>query len=265
MRQAGYPCTAGSRALMDAVPDVEHGLRRAPRGGRRGRHRAQQRARVLLPRHDAQRALRADRQPLRARPLGRRQLGRCGQRARARRRRARARLRRRRLDAHPGLVLRHRRAQADLRPRAACARLRRLAAADALRPAHAHGRRVRPRARRDGRPRPARPALPAGARPRLRGGGARARRPLAACASRTRTTSATSASTARCGSASPRPSRRSPQATGATVEAAHPGLASPLDVWNAIACGDNSASEGPLLASGLVGDDARALIEAGPG
>ena len=44
-----------------------------------------------------------------------------------------------------------------------------------------------------------------------------------------------------------------------------PGLDSPLDVWNAIACGDNSASEGPLLASGLVGDDARALIEAGHG
>jgi Asp-tRNA(Asn)/Glu-tRNA(Gln) amidotransferase A subunit family amidase len=55
------------------------------------------------------------------------------------------------------------------------------------------------------------------------------------------------------------------RATGATVEAAHPGLASPLEVWNAIACGDNSASEGPLLATGLVGDDARALIEAGRG
>ena len=55
------------------------------------------------------------------------------------------------------------------------------------------------------------------------------------------------------------------QATGATVEQAHPGLASPLEVWNDIACGDNSASEGPLLASGLVGDDARALIEAGQG
>jgi Asp-tRNA(Asn)/Glu-tRNA(Gln) amidotransferase A subunit family amidase len=55
------------------------------------------------------------------------------------------------------------------------------------------------------------------------------------------------------------------QATGATLEQAHPGLPSPLDVWNDIACGDNSASEGPLLASGLVGDDARALIEAGQG
>ena len=54
-------------------------------------------------------------------------------------------------------------------------------------------------------------------------------------------------------------------ATGATVERADPGLPSPLDVWNAIACGDNSASEGPMLAGGLVGDDARALIEAGQG
>ena len=55
------------------------------------------------------------------------------------------------------------------------------------------------------------------------------------------------------------------EATGATLEEAHPGLSSPLDTWNAIACGDNSASEGPLLATGLVGDDARALIEAGAG
>ena len=55
------------------------------------------------------------------------------------------------------------------------------------------------------------------------------------------------------------------RATGATVEWTHPGLGSPLDAWNAIACGDNVASEGPLLATGLVGDDARALIEAGNG
>ena len=123
---------------MDCASRRQHGLRGAPRGGRRDRHRAQQRARVLLPRHDAQRALRADRQPVRARPLGRRQLGRRGQRAGARRRRARARLRRRRLDPHPRLVLRHGRAQADLRPRAARTRRRGLAAADALRPAHAH-------------------------------------------------------------------------------------------------------------------------------
>jgi Asp-tRNA(Asn)/Glu-tRNA(Gln) amidotransferase A subunit family amidase len=54
-------------------------------------------------------------------------------------------------------------------------------------------------------------------------------------------------------------------ATGATVEWADPGLGSPLDIWNAIACGDNGASEGPLVAGGLVGDDARALIEAGRG
>jgi Asp-tRNA(Asn)/Glu-tRNA(Gln) amidotransferase A subunit family amidase len=55
------------------------------------------------------------------------------------------------------------------------------------------------------------------------------------------------------------------EASGATVEWAHPGLGSPLDVWNTIACGDNTVSEGPLLATGLVGDDARALIEAGSG
>jgi Asp-tRNA(Asn)/Glu-tRNA(Gln) amidotransferase A subunit family amidase len=55
------------------------------------------------------------------------------------------------------------------------------------------------------------------------------------------------------------------RATGATVEQAHPALPSPLGVWNDIACGDNSASEGPLLATGLVGADASALIEAGQG
>ena len=55
------------------------------------------------------------------------------------------------------------------------------------------------------------------------------------------------------------------EATGATVEWAQPELASPLEVWNTLACGDNTASEGPLLASGLVGDDARALIEEGFG
>ena len=53
------------------------------------------------------------------------------------------------------------------------------------------------------------------------------------------------------------------RATGATVEWAQPELSSPLEVWNALACGDNTASEGPLLAGGLVGDDARALIEEG--
>jgi Asp-tRNA(Asn)/Glu-tRNA(Gln) amidotransferase A subunit family amidase len=53
------------------------------------------------------------------------------------------------------------------------------------------------------------------------------------------------------------------QATGATIEYDHPALGSPLEVWNALACGDNTASEGPLIATGLVGDDARALIEEG--
>ena len=50
---------------------------------------------------------------------------------------------------------------------------------------------------------------------------------------------------------------------GCTIERADPGLASPLDTWNTIACGDNLVSEGDLLESGLVGDDTRALIEAG--
>jgi Asp-tRNA(Asn)/Glu-tRNA(Gln) amidotransferase A subunit family amidase len=50
---------------------------------------------------------------------------------------------------------------------------------------------------------------------------------------------------------------------GAVVEEAHPGLGNPVDTWNTIACVDNAASEGSLLESGLVGDDARGLIEPG--
>ena len=50
---------------------------------------------------------------------------------------------------------------------------------------------------------------------------------------------------------------------GAEIEIAHPALASPVDVWNTIVTADNYASEGPLLASGLVGSDARSLIEPG--
>ena len=50
---------------------------------------------------------------------------------------------------------------------------------------------------------------------------------------------------------------------GAELEEAHPGLQNPLETWDTIACADNLASEGPLLATGLVADDTRALIEAG--
>ena len=50
---------------------------------------------------------------------------------------------------------------------------------------------------------------------------------------------------------------------GAELEEAHPGLPNPLEAWDTIACVDNLASEGPLLATGGVADDTRALIEAG--
>ena len=250
---------------MDDGRRRQHRLRRAPRGGRRDRRRAQQRARVLLPRHDAQRALRADRQPVRARPLGRRQLRRRRERARARRRRARARLRRRRLGPHPRVVLRHGRAQADLRPRPARARRRRLAAADALRPAHAHAsptaaarspswpapiRSIRSACRRSARTTRPRRASPAISR---------------ACASPPPTTSATSVSTARCASASPRPSRRSPRRRArrssgpirASTRRSTPGTRS--------RAATTAPARGRCSRRGLVGDDARALIEAGNG
>ena len=42
-----------------------------------------------------------------------------------------------------------------------------------------------------------------------------------------------------------------------------PGLPNPIETWNTIACVDNLASEGPLLETGLVGEDTRELIEAG--
>jgi Asp-tRNA(Asn)/Glu-tRNA(Gln) amidotransferase A subunit family amidase len=50
---------------------------------------------------------------------------------------------------------------------------------------------------------------------------------------------------------------------GAEMERAEPDLANPIDTWNTIACVDNLVSEGPLLATGLIGDDTRELIEAG--
>jgi aspartyl-tRNA(Asn)/glutamyl-tRNA(Gln) amidotransferase subunit A len=50
---------------------------------------------------------------------------------------------------------------------------------------------------------------------------------------------------------------------GAELEEAHPDLGSPIETWSTIATVDNLASEGPLLASGRVGEDARSLIEAG--
>ncbi len=50
---------------------------------------------------------------------------------------------------------------------------------------------------------------------------------------------------------------------GVEVEEAHPDLPNPVDVWNTLAMTDNMASEGPLLATGRVGADARTLIEPG--
>jgi Asp-tRNA(Asn)/Glu-tRNA(Gln) amidotransferase A subunit family amidase len=50
---------------------------------------------------------------------------------------------------------------------------------------------------------------------------------------------------------------------GAELEEADPGLPNPLETWNTIACIDNVASEGPLLATGRVAEDTRPMIEAG--
>jgi Asp-tRNA(Asn)/Glu-tRNA(Gln) amidotransferase A subunit family amidase len=53
------------------------------------------------------------------------------------------------------------------------------------------------------------------------------------------------------------------EALGAELVPAHPGLANPVDIWNTLTIVDNFVSEGPLLETGLVGDDARGLIEPG--
>ncbi len=50
---------------------------------------------------------------------------------------------------------------------------------------------------------------------------------------------------------------------GAELEATQPHLPNPVEIWNTLAAADNLASEGPLLETGLVGDDTRGLIEPG--
>jgi Asp-tRNA(Asn)/Glu-tRNA(Gln) amidotransferase A subunit family amidase len=55
------------------------------------------------------------------------------------------------------------------------------------------------------------------------------------------------------------------ESMGAALAAADPGLPNPVETWNTLTTVDNLASEGPLLESGLVGDDARGLIEPGAG
>jgi Asp-tRNA(Asn)/Glu-tRNA(Gln) amidotransferase A subunit family amidase len=50
---------------------------------------------------------------------------------------------------------------------------------------------------------------------------------------------------------------------GAELVAIEPEFPNPVEIWNTLTTVDNLASEGPLLDSGLVGDDARGLIEPG--
>lgn len=50
---------------------------------------------------------------------------------------------------------------------------------------------------------------------------------------------------------------------GADLTPAHPSLANPQEIWNTLAFADNVASEGTLLSTGLVGSDARRLITNG--
>jgi Asp-tRNA(Asn)/Glu-tRNA(Gln) amidotransferase A subunit family amidase len=50
---------------------------------------------------------------------------------------------------------------------------------------------------------------------------------------------------------------------GAELVAAQPELPNPVEIWNTLTTVDNLASEGSLLEAGLVGDDARGLIEPG--
>ncbi|WP_353988533.1 amidase [Ruicaihuangia caeni] len=53
------------------------------------------------------------------------------------------------------------------------------------------------------------------------------------------------------------------QREGVMLEAADPGIPKSVDLWFELASADNLASEGPLLATGLVGSDVADLITAG--
>ena len=125
--------------------------------------------------------------------------------------------------------------------------------------------RVRSGAHRAGGPRPARSALAAGARPRLRVGRARARRALAPARGGLGRPRATSASTTRCGSASRRPSRRSPTPPGRRSSGRTPSSPRRSRSGTRSRAATTPRARVRCSASGLVGDDARALIEEGFG
>ena len=107
-RLEDQPAPPARRARRDAD--------RAARSRRRGPRRRTQHGRIRLRLHRRERARRPLAQSARSRAHDRRLLRRLGRRGRGRARAARARVRHQRIDPRAGLVLRHLRAQADLRP-----------------------------------------------------------------------------------------------------------------------------------------------------
>ena len=223
----GWPTRRGE---PDGRPRPAVGRRRAgdgpPARGRRRPARQDDDARVRLQGRDQLGADRHHAQPVGPDEDAGRLVGRHGGGGRRGARAARRRHRRRRLRAHPGRVLRQRRAQAELR---AGAGVPAVAVRHRVAPRTAHDERRR-RGADDERPQAAR-------RPRLDVAAA-LRTPTTApgsttaspgCASPTRRRSATPTCTPR----SPRPSPPRSQelaAAGAIVEAVDPGFDDPLEI-----------------------------------
>ena len=144
-RPTGRPCSATTSRRESARG------RAAPRARRLDERREGEPARVRLRRDVAEPPLRRRAEPGVPGPDAGRLVGRVGGSARARPRRRRARDGHGRLDSHPGRLLRHHRAQADLRARAD---RRGLPARAVVRPCRADGSRRRGLHRVDARPRP---------------------------------------------------------------------------------------------------------------
>ena len=152
----GILTTAGSALLADWVPDHDCDVRDAAAAGGHGHAGQAHHPRVRLRHPVPGPPLPAGAQPVEPRSHPRRLVERLGRGAGRRPGRGRARLGHRRIDPGPGGLLRHRRAQADLRAREPGRRADALVDARSHRPHGAHRGGLRLHAPGAGRPRPGR-------------------------------------------------------------------------------------------------------------